>query len=51
MLVPRMIDAMFAILVSLLRTPRSAFRTHTDLALEMRARPAALAKFEVASVS
>jgi hypothetical protein len=29
-----MIDAMFAILVSLIRTLRSAFRTHTDLALE-----------------
>jgi putative transposase len=29
-----MINAMFAILVSLLRTLRSAFRTHTDLALE-----------------
>jgi putative transposase len=29
-----MIDAMFAILVSLLCTLRSAFRTHTDLALE-----------------
>ena len=28
------IEAMFAILVSLLRTLRSAFRTHTDLALE-----------------
>jgi hypothetical protein len=28
------IEAMFAIFVSLLRTLRSAFRTHTDLALE-----------------
>jgi hypothetical protein len=28
------IEAMFAILVSLLRTLRSAFRTHTDLAPE-----------------
>ena len=34
MLVPCMIDAMFAILVSLLRTLRAAFRTRTDLALE-----------------
>ena len=32
-LVPYMIDAMFAILVSLLRTLCSAFRTRTDLAL------------------
>lgn len=29
MLVACMIDAMFAILVSLIRTLRSAFRTHT----------------------
>ena len=29
-----MVDAMFAILVTLLRTLRSAFRTHADLALE-----------------
>ncbi len=29
--ISRIIEAMFAILVSLLRTLRSAFRTHTDL--------------------
>ena len=34
MLVSCMTDARFAILVSLLRTLRSAFRTHADRALE-----------------